>query len=245
MLPLPLPLLALLVTQAGCGLPALAADRPFQPGETLRYDVTWNGLRAGETTLSLGAGGAGGLQASLEAHQTRLGANRFAAWAWVSGATLRPGPFSDAQEGWGGRRTTTSHLDGSPNVVRVDWRIGEKVGVNAYRRRPEVLDFASAIPYLRAAVLAPGDGFCFDVVGATQHWTVEGTVGAAEPVATGAGHYQALRLSGSMRRSDGQGGAVPLRLWIGTGAGRLPVAAEVDSPLGRLRAELVAVSGRG
>jgi len=240
---LTVPLIALLATSTGCGLPPLAAERPFQPGERLRYDVTWNGLRAGETTLTLGEAGAGGLTASLEARQTRLGSSRFAASARVSEATLRPGPFSDAQDGWGPRRTTASRIDGSPNVVRIDWRVGALSGVHAFRRRPEVLDFASAIPYLRAAELTPGGRFCFEVVGAGQYWQLEGAVGGLEQVATGAGRFQALRLTGTLRRADGQGRGVPLRLWIGTDPQRLPVAAEVDSPVGPLRAELAAVTG--
>jgi hypothetical protein len=240
---LALPLLVLLAGAPGCSLPALAVERPFQPGELLRYEVALNGVHAGQTILAIAASGPGRLESSLEARQTSLGSNRFRARSWLAAATLRPGPFRDAQDGWGARRTTEADLERSPNAVRVEWHIGDRAGMNAYRRGPELLDFASTIPYLRAAALAPGAPLCFDVVGATLHWHVEGRVGGAEPVATPAGRYQALRLAGTMRRSDGQGSVVPLRLWIATEARRLPVAAEIDSPLGQVRAELAAIDG--
>jgi hypothetical protein len=241
-----LTLLLALVTSSACGLPPLAAERPFEPGEQLHYDVSLGGLHAGEAVLALGeAAGGSGLESSLDVRQTSFGSNRFRARSRISAATLRPGPFRDVHEGWGPRRTTEARIDGSPNVVRIDWQVGERVGVNAYVRRPDVFDFASAIPYLRAALLAPGVPFCFEVVGATDYWRLEGRVEASQTVVTKAGHFQALQLAGSLRRVDGKGSPISLRLWITAERNRLPVAAEIDSPYGTVRAELVSVAQGG
>ena len=51
-----------------------------------------------------------------------------------------------------------------------------------------MLDALSAVYYLRAARLAPGDRLCFDVIASRRFWRFEGTVAEAmEEVETPAG----------------------------------------------------------
>jgi len=220
----------------------LAEARPWHAGERLRFEVDVRGARAGDASLTVvAAGGAGSVEVGLDARQTSLGRATFQARSRLRAGSLRPGPFHDEQDGWGGRRSTEAVLDRSPNAVRVAWQAGGRTGMNAYLRGPAVLDFASAVPYLRAASLAPGARFCFDAVGATSYWRVDGRVGpGTERVATPAGRFEAVRLDATLRRADGGGTPVALRLWIATGAMRLPVAAEAETALGTVRARLAA-----
>jgi len=221
-----------------CSLPAPTRP-PWLGGERIAYAVELNGARTGEATLSVDPAGAGAWQVGVEARQSSLlGSARFSARSALSPA-LRPGRFRDQLDGWGGRRTSDAQIDRSPNAVRIEWTAGGKPGMNAYLRRPTVLDFASTVPYLRAAALSPGASFCFDAVGATQYWRVEGQMAPSqEAVATPMGRFHAFRLDATMARADGKGGRVPLRLWIATDPSRLPVAAEAETPLGRIRVEI-------
>jgi len=236
--------LALVLAAPGCDLPALAAVRPFAPGETLSYEVGFAGAEgAGQATLAVHPPAADGtLPVTFEAsHRSVLGRVAFRARSVLRGDTLRPVRFHDDQEGAGGRRSTDAHLARSTLAVRVDWRVDGKAGMNAYRRARGLLDIASALPYLRAAALRPGEPFCFDAVGATAYWHVQGRVGAAsEVVATPAGRFEALRLDGHVRRAGSDPLRVPVTLWITTDAARLPVAAEMGSPIGTVRARLTA-----
>lgn len=236
--------LALLLAATGCDLPALAATRPFAPGEILSYQVGLAGAEnGGQATFEVHAPASDGtLPVSVEAsHRSILGRTTFRARSALGGATLRPGRFHDEQEGAGGRRSTDADLARSALAVRLDWRADGRSGSSAHRRAPGLLDFASALPYLRAAVLRPGAAFCFDAVGATSAWRVSGRVGAGtEQVTTPAGRFEALRLDGELRRAGAHPLRVPISLWIATGAGRLPVAAEFGSPLGKVRARLAA-----
>jgi len=221
-----------------CSLPAPTRP-PWLGGERIAYAVELNGARTGEATLTADAAGSGTWEVGVEARQSSLlGSSHFSARSSLS-RSLRPGHFRDQLDGWGGRRTSDSQIDRSPNAVRIDWTDGGKPGMNAYLRRPAVLDFASTVPYLRAAALSPGGSLCFDAVGATHYWRVEGRVALApEPVATPMGRFQALRLDAVMARADGKGNRVPLRLWIATDSSRLPVAAEAETPLGLVRVEI-------
>lgn len=225
-----------------CSLPA-PASAPWRSGERIGYEVELSGAPAGQATFSADAAGGGGWTVGVEARQSSmLGSSRFSARSALS-PTLRPGRFQDRLDGWGGRRTSDAQIDRSPNAVRIDWTSGGKPGMNAYVRRPTVLDFASTVPYLRAARLAPASAFCFDAVGATQYWRVEGRAAPAlERVSTPMGRFEALRLDAVMVRADGKGKSIPMRVWIATDPARLPVAAEAETPLGTVRAEIARFS---
>jgi hypothetical protein len=239
--------LALLLAGTGCDLPPLAPGLPFGPGETLSYEVGLAGAeRSGRATLTVQAPGAdGALPIAVEAsHSSLLGRAAFRARSLLGAGTLRPGRFHDEQDGAGGRRSTDADLARSPNAVRVDWTVDGRSGMNAYRRAPGLLDVASALPYLRAAALAPGQPFCFDAVGAAAFWHVEGRVAAArEQVVTPAGRFEALRLQGQARRAGAHPLRAPVTIWLSADARRLPVAAELGSPLGTVRARLTALGG--
>ena len=117
-------------------------------------------------------------------------------------------------------------------------------GSATFERRGEALDALSALYYVRAARLTPGERFCFDMVGNGKYWRVEGAVSAApEPVEVPAGRFQAWRLEATARRADGQGASRPLWVWITADARRLPVAAVSEVDLGPVSAKLVEVRG--
>jgi hypothetical protein len=65
---------------------------------------------------------------------------------------------------------------------------------------------------------------------------------AASPewVSAPAGAFPAYRLDATLRRADPGGGASRVALWLGAEPRRLLVAAEAETPLGPIRARLVA-----
>ena len=97
---------------------------------------------------------------------------------------------------------------------------------------------------LRASQLEPGDRFCFDVIASRRFWRLEGSV-AAEPelVETQAGKFQTFRVDALARNAGPDARERRVRLWFTLDTRRLLVAAESETDLGPVRAELSAVRG--
>jgi hypothetical protein len=108
-----------------------------------------------------------------------------------------------------------------------------------------VLDALSTLFYLRAARLAPGDRFCFDLVANRRFWRLEGTVAARrEKVETPAGKFDTVRVDTTTRRADRpEEKPRPMHLWFSADARRLPVAIVSEIDLGPVSATLSAVRG--
>lgn len=164
--------------------------------------------------------------------------------SWVDARTLRPERYREEADEDGRRRTSDTRLAPPGPTVTMAMTDGDHAGTATFDRRGEALDALSALYYVRAARLAPGERFCFDMVGNGKYWRVEGAVSAApEPVEVPAGRFQAWRLEATARRADGQGASRPLWVWITTDARRLPVAAVSEVDLGPVSAKLVEVRG--
>jgi hypothetical protein len=108
-----------------------------------------------------------------------------------------------------------------------------------------VLDALSAVYYLRAARLAPGDAFCFEAVGNRRFWRVEAKVAARiERVSTPTGRIEAFRIDAVARRVDRpEAPPRPVHLWFSNDARRLLVAAVSEVDVGPVRALLSSVRG--
>ncbi len=234
-----------------CALPPLAGAPPFGPGEVLSMDLGLLGaVRVGELRFAVERPTSGGavLPLSGRARNTaRFGPlQRLVAVAlsWVDARTLRPERYREESDEDGRRRISDTRLAPQGPQVTMELSDGATTGRAVFQRHGEALDALSALYYLRAARLAPGDRFCFDMVGNGKYWRVEGKVApASEPVEVPAGRFQALRLEATARQADGHGRSRPLWLWLSTDARRLPVAAVSEVDLGPVSAKLTEVRG--
>lgn len=246
------PLLWLALAAApGCTLPPLAGPPPFGPGEVLSMDLGLLGaVRVGEIKFAVERPMSGGavLPLSGRARNTaRFGPlQRMIAvgLSWVDARTLRPERYREESDEDGRRRVSDTRLAPPGPTVTMALSDGLQRGSAEFERQGEALDALSALYYMRAARLAPGERFCFDMVGNGKYWRVEGKVAPApEPVEVPAGRFQALRLEATARRADGKGKSRPLWLWLSTDARRLPLAAVSEVDLGPVSAKLTEVRG--
>ncbi|MFY3746281.1 DUF3108 domain-containing protein [Anaeromyxobacter sp. Red801] len=258
MTPAALLALALLAPSAtpaapACGPPPLAAGaRPWGPGETLTFDLDLLGMvRTGTLQLSVERPMSGGRVVPLRA-RARTDASLAAlknvtavGFSWVDADTLLPERYRDEALENGVRKVSDTRLAPPAGEVVVAYRYGDREGKTAYPRQGHVLDPLSAVYLLRAARLAPGEAFCFDLVANRRFWRLEGTVARKiEPVDTPAGRFQTLRVDAVARRADDPGArARPLHLWFSNDGRRLLVAAVSEIDLGPVRAMLASVHG--
>lgn len=238
--------LALLAAAPDCGLPPLARQRPWAAGETLAFDVDVMGMvKAGTLQLRVEAPILGGAQIPLRARAqntsvfAKVRRVKATATSFVEATSLRPRRFRDDVDQDGVRRTTDTAFERDAPAVKMAWTSGEQRGTASFERRGEVLDALSAIYYLRAAALSPGDAFCFDLLANRRYWRLRGTVAARpEKVETAAGSFQALRLDARLTRADDPSASRPLHLWLSGDRRRLLVAVVTEVDLGPVRALL-------
>lgn len=246
-------LLAAAMAGAGpaCDLPPLAGPPPWSTGESLDLDLDLYGLvRAGALTLSVERPMSGGrvvpLRAVAKSTASVGDVKRFTAVAlsWVEARTLLPERARvDSEEGGLRRSSDVRLLPAGPEIV-LENRTGDREGRVAFPRERATLDGVSALYYLRAARLAPGDRFCLDAVALGRLWRVEGSVGPRiERVETPAGTFRALRIDLSGRRADRPEVRREIHLWLSEDARRLPVAAVGEVDLGPVRALLARARG--
>jgi hypothetical protein len=251
---IPAALLALALGAApGCGLPPLAdGPRPWRPGEALAYDLDVLGMvKAGTLQLAVERPMSGGkivpLRARAKTSTAIANVKRFAgvALSWIDADTLLPERYRDEADEGGVRKVSDARIMPPEAELTIEYRYGEKAGKTSYPRDRDVLDALSTLYYLRAARLAPGDRFCFDLVANRRFWRLEGTVAAKpERVETPAGRFDTVRVDATTRRADRpEDRPRPIHLWFGTDARRLPVAIVSEVDLGPVRATLASIRG--
>jgi hypothetical protein len=231
---------ALVVTlsTAGCTLPGVGA-RPFDPGERLTYDIEAMGVtrrRAVALAVEPGSGATLGLAASVRFRAPFTGV-RGSARSLIDGRSLRGHHYRDESND-GTSASTDAQLDRDGLATRVYWANGSKSGMTAFLKNGAVLDVVSALYFLRAANLSPGDEFCFGAVGGRTYWRVSGHAAATERIRTRAGHFEALRLDGVAVKADDPSRRYLIHVWISADPHRLPVRLSVETSLGRVEAAL-------
>lgn len=247
---------ALLVLSLGaapaCGLPPLTpGERPWRTGEALGYDLDVLGVvKAGTLQLAVERPMSGGkviplrARAKTSAAMSNLKAFAGVALSWIDAATLLPERYRDETDEGGVRKFSDARMPPGPELS-IEYRYGEKAGKATYPRERDVLDALSTLYYLRAARLAPGDRFCFDLVANRRFWRLEGTVSSkSERIDTPAGKFDTVRVDATTRRFDRPDGKTrDIHLWFGTDARRLPVAMVSEVDIGPVRATLSAIRG--
>lgn len=248
---------ALLILSFGaapaCALPPLApGERPWRTGESLTYDLDVLGMvKAGTLHVAVERPMSGGkvipLRARAKTSATIANVKPFAgvALSWIDSTTLLPERYRDEADEGGLRKMSDTKIAPPRAELVIEYRYGETAGKTAYPRQRDVLDALAMLYYLRAARLAPGDRFCFDLVANRRFWRLEATVAAkTEKIETPAGRFEALRVDASTRRVDRPGErARPIHLWFGTDARRLPVAVVSEVDVGPVSATLSTIRG--
>jgi len=234
-------LLALSLTASpACLLPRLAAEPAWAKGERLTYGVSaLGGGRKGSCVLSATSEGPA-VELSAEGQLSVPLVNvRGRAHSWVAPQTLRPRRYQDELDGDGAPRVSHGDFERPGLAFRVEWSNGTRQGMNAFVKGGPVFDAVSAIYSLRSLDVAPGAGFCFDVAGGGRYWRLSGhRAGGEERVDTPAGSFQAFLLEATATRADDASVRYQVRLWISSDARRLPVALEVGTGIGPVRATL-------
>ncbi len=236
-----------------CGLPPLApGERPWRTGEALTYNLDVLGIvKAGTLQLAverpMSAGKVIPLRARARTSSAIADVKPFAgvALSWIDAGTLLPERYRDEAEEGGVHKMSDTKIRPPGAELVIEYRYGETTGKASYRRERDILDALSTVYYLRAARLAPGDRFCFDLVANRRFWRLEGTVAArTEKVETPAGRFETLRIDATTRRVDRpEDRARPFHLWFGTDARRLPVAIVSEVDVGPVSATLSAIRG--
>jgi hypothetical protein len=250
----PVALLSLvLAAEPACGLPPLAAgERPWRTGETLAFDLDLLGVvKAGTLELSVERPMSGGkivpLRGRARATSSVASVKRFAAVAlsWIDASSLLPERYRDESEEDGVRKVSDARILPAGAELAIEHQYGDRTGRTVYPREREVLDALSTIAYLRAARLAPGDRFCFDLVANRRFWRLEGSVAPrGEKVQTPAGAFDTFRVDATTRRADRpEDRPRPVHLWFTRDARRLLVAVVTEVDPGPVRAMLAGIRG--
>jgi hypothetical protein len=232
-----------------CSLPPLRpGPPPWRSGEALAWDLDVMGVvKAGALDATVLAASDGALPIRARARNTSVFAKvrrvRGVAHAWVDAKTLRPKRYRDEADDDGVRWTTEVRLDRPGPKVAMHWSAGATKGTREFDRRGDVADLLSAIYYLRAADLAEGRPFCFDLVANRRFWRLEGAVApGTERVETPAGAFEAFRVDLTLTRDpipgDERVRTRPLHVWFSADARRVPVAGVSEVDLGPVRALL-------
>jgi hypothetical protein len=213
---------------------------PFAAGETITYDVYWDGgpldVAAGTATLTVLGGGAGQARWEFETRATTAD--------WVS-------TFFEAQD----RFTTVTDGDLLPVEHRREIREGRRQLDRRYvydrasnllqtaqmalpLGDPAARDAMSALYYVRTLALTPGDIVNVPLNEAGSSLVLQVSVGEVEAIEHAGARIEALRLEPRVMRRVERRRPLTITLWVSTDARRLPVRALVDAGFGRIRLEL-------
>lgn len=232
-----------------CQLPR-AGEPPFRSGELLSFDVELALVKAGKLSLQVDRPITHGRILPLKgrAQTTAAAANvrriTAVALSWIDTATLRPERYHEEGDEDGLRRSTDVKFLPAGPTVTLDQRWKDRRGPKVFDRQGEPLDALSALYFLRAARLSPGERFCLDLVAAGRYWRVSGAQAAArERVDTPAGRFETVRIDAEAVRADlpegTKGRKRQLHVWLSADERRLPVSIVSEIDLGPVSATLV------
>jgi Protein of unknown function (DUF3108) len=236
-----------LASPTECGLPALrSGGPPWAPGESLAYDMEVMGVvKAGALSIDVQEPMFGGAQIPVRARfrNTSVFAKirkvRATAVAWVDARTLRPERYREDAVVNGVIKTTDARFPPPPAEVTIEIQSGADKKTERRTPQGEAMDLLTAIYYLRAAALHPGQEICLDLVANWRYWHLVGKVAAKpERVESAAGIFDTIRVDATVARADPGAPSRPLHLWISTDSRHLLVAAVSEVDLGPVSAML-------
>jgi hypothetical protein len=248
-------LLAVALTAEPCGLPPpLPGVTPFTTGEVATYDLDLLGLvRAGtlELTAERPSALSGGkivplrARARTDASVANLLRLTAVAFSWVDVRTLLPERYREEADEDGVRKVSDTRLAPPGPTIDMAFELEGKKSSARYPRQGTALDAVSAVTYLSAARLAPGDRLCFDLLARGRLWRVQAEVAKKiERIETVLGKVETLRLDARATVADHP--AEPARemhVWYTTQPPRRFLVAVGEVDLGPVKVTLTGVRG--
>lgn len=236
-------------TDAEClALGAPMSPLPFNPGETLEFDIDALGARAGTMTMRTLPQSEGllPLEVSVETNTffNKIRKVNGVGKSYLNPKSLRPVRyFEDAHEDTIHRvadvtfkKSHLAHLQS--NIDGQKWEGDLRYG-------NDIADVAGTVHLLRALPLQAGQRLCVDVYGIRSIWRVWGTVQPREHVSIPLGEFETWHLAGVAARLDWPEMRREVHVWVTDDAKRLPLAALGMIDLGAVRATLKAWSRPG
>ena len=183
--------------------------------------------------------------AAAEGLATSIGKVTSDATTWLRIHDLHPAHYrEDYTQPDGKYWTEVTFPSTKPHQIHFKFSQPSGTGELAQGYGNDALDVVGAFFYLRALNPALGDHLCFDIYGSRHVWRVWGEVNTREPIATPAGTFATVRLSGHAARLDKPEVVREMFLWLTDDERHLPVASMGDLEIGPLRALLTGVGGR-
>lgn len=244
-------LLAAALAAEPCGLPP--AGRPaWSVGETATYDLELFGLvRAGSLQLSAERPSAlsGGTivplraRAQTEASVANLLRLTAVAFSWVDARSLLPERYREEADENGIRKISDAKLAPAGPTIDLSFEIGGKKGAARIPRQGTALDAVSAVAYLQAAKLAPGDRMCFDLLARGRVWRVAGAVAAGGKLDSVLGKVETIRIDAQATVAGSEEEPHQMRVWLTAAAPRRLLVAVGDVDFGAVKVTLTEVRG--
>ena len=243
------------VLSAQSGAPKSAAAKreqsvPFRPGEVLEYDIGWSSfVTAGTATVSVKekkpSYGSTAYYIVAEGRPTPLLSKMYTLYykadTLIDVYSLLPQRGSlFSQEGKRQRmKTTTFDQAAKKASYQVETRtlVKKDLAIPGFTQ-----DALSAIFVLRSIPFKAGEKFNMPVSDNGQIYKVQMQVGAVEPVKTGLGTINALRITPVITGPD-KDSPRGLSLWLSEDARRLPLKMEAQLLVGKFTVTLTKASG--
>jgi hypothetical protein len=224
---------------------------PFRAGEKLEYDVGWSSyLTAGTATVTVAekkpSFGSTAYYIVAEGRPTPLLSKLYTLYykadTLLDVYSLLSQRGSTYSEEGRRRRLKVTRFDQPAKKAQFEVKtatvVQRELAVPAYTQ-----DVLSALYVLRSIPLKPGDRFNMPISDSGNIYTVQMLIGAAEPVRTGIGTVQAIKVSPVIRTARGQSPGRGMAIWISSDARRIPVRLEAQLAVGKFTLVLRQASG--
>ena len=223
---------------------------PFKPGETLEYDIGWSSfVTAGTATVAVRekkpSYGSTAYYIVAEGKPvpvvSKLYTLYYKADTLLDTFSLLPQRGSlYSEEGKSRRMKTTVFNQGAKKAtyeVKTRTLVKKDLAIPGFTQ-----DALSAIYVLRSIPFKPGEKFNMPVSDSGNVYRVQMQVGAVEPVKTGMGAINGMRITPVITGPD-KGSPRGLALWISNDARRLPLKMEAQLLVGKVTITLRQASG--
>ncbi len=214
---------------------------PFKPGETLRFDVSWNGyVTAGTAVLTVKARRETGVgravydivgEAQPSALLQKLYRLSYRTETHLDTRTLLPTLATISSDERGRTKLKTTRF---VSLTSVEYEVKTATTSKTVMSVPRASqDPLSALFVLRALQLRGGEAITIPISSDGKVYQVRVAAGARETITTGAGTIPADRLTLTVKDSRGQPATTRmLALWLSADARRLPLKLEAGLPVG-------------
>ena len=217
---------------------------PFTEGETLVYDVTWDGpagaLEAGQVTFTVEPAADGRHRLTVGARTAPWVARFFEAddrFTTTTDEALRP--LLHERRIREGRRALDQRVvyDPAARSAQPQHADGQPSGP-PFRVWPEARDAVAALFYVRTLTLPAGARATVPIVEGGQHSTLVLVPGAEETLTAGGAAIAAQRVEARIEQRVPRRRMPEITLWIERGGARRLVAADIRAVFGNLRVRL-------